>query len=175
MLTGWSYLGPRPALHNLPRLPDLVRSLPELALPPSFCSDAPELAIPEDLQDVVPAQAADAKGKGKASDKGACEAGDEAGREAGRADCGCVRERLYTCSLAVGRSPLHALSPYPHACNLQPPCAGKGKVGEASAAAAAAASAFPGDDGLALATMDIFAGCGGLSEGMHQAGEWTCG
>lgn len=24
-------------------------------------------------------------------------------------------------------------------------------------------------DGLAMATMDIFAGCGGLSEGMHQA------
>lgn len=38
---------------------------------------------------------------------------------------------------------------------------------------------FPGDDGIALATMDIFAGCGGLSEGMHQAGElmggwWGC-
>ncbi len=26
------------------------------------------------------------------------------------------------------------------------------------------------DDGIALATMDIFAGCGGLSEGLHQAG-----
>lgn len=26
-----------------------------------------------------------------------------------------------------------------------------------------------GDEGLAMATMDIFAGCGGLSEGMHQA------
>lgn len=25
------------------------------------------------------------------------------------------------------------------------------------------------DDGVALATMDIFAGCGGLSEGLHQA------
>lgn len=48
-------------------------------------------------------------------------------------------------------------------------------MGEASAAAAAAASAFPGDDGVALATMDIFAGCGGLSEGMHQAGELRVG
>lgn len=27
-----------------------------------------------------------------------------------------------------------------------------------------------GEEGLALATMDIFAGCGGLSEGLHQAG-----
>lgn len=29
--------------------------------------------------------------------------------------------------------------------------------------------AFSLDDGVALATMDIFAGCGGLSEGLHQA------
>ena len=28
---------------------------------------------------------------------------------------------------------------------------------------------FSLDDGVALATMDIFAGCGGLSEGLHQA------
>jgi DNA (cytosine-5)-methyltransferase 1 len=85
-------------------------------------SDAPELAIPEDLADFVPGEAAGAKAAAKGKGKAA----------------------------ADGK--------------------GKGKVGEASAAAAAAASAFPGDDGVALASMDIFAGCGGLSEGMHQAG-----
>lgn len=47
---------------------------------------------------------------------------------------------------------------------------GKGKVA-ASPVDAEEASRFPGDDGVALATMDIFAGVGGLSEGMHQAGE----
>ncbi len=35
-----------------------------------LCSDAPELAIPEDLQDIVPAQQAGAKGKGKAAADG---------------------------------------------------------------------------------------------------------
>jgi hypothetical protein len=38
----------------------------------------------------------------------------------------------------------------------------------AAKSGAAAASECEEEDGLALATMDIFAGCGGLSEGMHQ-------
>jgi DNA (cytosine-5)-methyltransferase 1 len=47
--------------------------------------------------------------------------------------------------------------------------AAKGK-GKASVAEAFSGGKFPGENGVALATMDIFAGCGGLSEGMHQAG-----
>lgn len=62
----------------------------------------------------------------------------------------------------------------------------KGKAAQEAAAAAAAATAKKAgeaerqldqedeqevpDGAVALATMDIFAGCGGLSEGMHQAG-----
>ncbi len=38
-----------------------------------------------------------------------------------------------------------------------------------SASAAASTADLPAD-GLSLATMDIFAGCGGLSEGLHRAG-----
>ncbi|KAF8055388.1 MET1B [Scenedesmus sp. PABB004] len=41
---------------------------------------------------------------------------------------------------------------------------------EFAAAAGASAAAEEEDDSLAMASMDIFAGCGGLSEGMHQAG-----
>jgi DNA (cytosine-5)-methyltransferase 1 len=40
----------------------------------------------------------------------------------------------------------------------------------AKAKGKASANGDAGDeDGLAMKTMDIFAGCGGLSEGMHQA------
>lgn len=87
---------------------------------------------------------------------------------------GCCCMQAFALRPAAAASLLH-IPPTTLRLLLQPACAaGKGKVGEASAAAAAAASAFPGDDGIALATMDIFAGCGGLSEGMHQAGE-RCG
>ena len=56
--------------------------------------------------------------------------------------------------------------------------AGKGKDAAAAGASttagtSAGTSTSPGSagaEGLAMATMDIFAGCGGLSEGMHQAG-----
>lgn len=51
-----------------------------------------------------------------------------------------------------------------------PAAKGKAKA-EAPAGGATGAmgeDAPPAADGLALATMDIFAGCGGLSEGMHQ-------
>ncbi|KAK9918243.1 hypothetical protein WJX75_002529 [Coccomyxa subellipsoidea] len=46
---------------------------------------------------------------------------------------------------------------------------GKGKTGSLNVAAPPSDAAAK-DDGLTLATMDIFAGCGGLSEGLHRAG-----
>lgn len=50
-----------------------------------------------------------------------------------------------------------------------PPClAGKGKVG---AEAGTESYQADGIDGLALRTLDIFAGVGGLSAGMEQAGK----
>lgn len=47
---------------------------------------------------------------------------------------------------------------------------GKGKASASSAAAVSADHASDAADPIRLATMDIFAGCGGLSEGMRQAG-----
>jgi hypothetical protein len=44
----------------------------------------------------------------------------------------------------------------------------------AAAKDGAAAQDKQPDASLALATMDIFAGCGGLSEGMHQVGVCVC-
>ena len=75
--------------------------------------------------------------------------------------------------------PIHPLifpvHPAAHACPAPPAAAaGKGKAAaeEAEGAGAGEKKPFEGDDGIALATMDIFAGVGGLSEGMHQAGAW---
>lgn len=45
---------------------------------------------------------------------------------------------------------------------------GKGK--ESAVAVASAQLSSDGGDGISLPTMDIFAGCGGLSEGLHQVG-----
>lgn len=43
---------------------------------------------------------------------------------------------------------------------------------DAAAGTSAAAQAQQLDPGMAMASMDIFAGCGGLSEGMHQVRTW---
>ena len=60
---------------------------------------------------------------------------------------------------------------------LCPAGKGKGKASAAPEEAAGAASEdsaeadiFEEESAVAMASMDIFAGCGGLSEGMHQAG-----
>ena len=47
---------------------------------------------------------------------------------------------------------------------------GSSDVEMKDASGAGARTSHSGNDGIALATMDIFAGVGGLSEGMHQAG-----
>lgn len=136
---------------------------------------APELSIPEDLADFVPGEAAETQKAAK-------------GGWAGFAD-----RPVASCGVEVkaGRARASPLPP----CQLPAaPCnparagkapvedKGKGRVfsGGAQAAGAGASSSvatkvFPGDDGVALATMDIFAGCGGLSEGMHQAGACATG
>ncbi len=64
------------------------------------------------------------------------------------------------------------VGPAPGSLDNRPTQQGKGKGKQSKAAAASSVVAAEGeaeeDSGLSLATMDIFAGCGGLSEGMHQ-------
>jgi hypothetical protein len=45
--------------------------------------------------------------------------------------------------------------------------------GQAAAAAGGQQQQQQLDASLAMSSMDIFAGCGGLSEGMHQVGMWV--
>ena len=143
---------------------------------------APQLAIPEDLQDFDPMEEEEEKAAAVAprADKGGRGGGGSgmelAGRQGGSS--GAHRQPASASDRGLFRI-AHRLLPLLPPPPLYPRAAGKGKVGEEAEPAAAAeqgkavagAGAFPGDDGIALATMDIFAGCGGLSEGMHQAGE----
>lgn len=71
----------------------------------------------------------------------------------------------------MGAVPKEVKAPAAAAAAAAPKDKGKGKASAApSAAAAADTHADPSADPIRLATMDIFAGCGGLSEGMRQAG-----